>query len=445
MTLLDRFRTQSRDKHPDPAVRLAFVDELPLDDRDDDRGDGARRRRRARAAGRGRQADGAGSLAAIARDDRDESVRAQARAMLRDIALEAFEDVGEAESLEAVDAIGDPRVLGQIAKTRDARDRRACARSRASTMRTCSARSRGTPSLEAVRSAGARVAARARRPRELLAVAMNSDFKDTALAAVDAIADRAGAGSDHRARQEQERRQARARASCARRRSRRRATPAEAAAERRRRSSPHIRRSLEPEVETASPPHGDPLAAALEADEDARRTRPRRVERAGRGRRRNARACRRRPTPKRAKRERANRERRQARLGELVGTAVASAPRTIGSRRPRASASAIVAREWRDLSDRHRRRPGPARAISPRSTAQLTAREHEAREADARARREALARLTASARPRRAAGRASADLTLKAAERALRDVRDGARRRAAAADQAGLRRGDARG
>jgi hypothetical protein len=61
-------------------------------------------------------------LAAIAREDRDDSVRAQAAAMLRDLALEAFEDTGEAESLEAVEAIADPRVLGQIAKssTRDA-------------------------------------------------------------------------------------------------------------------------------------------------------------------------------------------------------------------------------------------------------------------------------------------------------------------------------------
>ena len=34
MTLLDRFRTQTRHKHPDPAVRLAYVAEIPLDDRD---------------------------------------------------------------------------------------------------------------------------------------------------------------------------------------------------------------------------------------------------------------------------------------------------------------------------------------------------------------------------------------------------------------------------
>jgi peroxiredoxin Q/BCP len=90
MTLLDRFRTQSRDKHPDPAVRLAFVDELPIDDRttiaamareDDD----ARVRRAAVA-----KLMAPGPLAAIARDDRDESVRQQAVTMLRDIALEAL-------------------------------------------------------------------------------------------------------------------------------------------------------------------------------------------------------------------------------------------------------------------------------------------------------------------------------------------------------------------
>ena len=31
MTLLDSFRAQSRDKHSDPAARLAFVEQLPLE------------------------------------------------------------------------------------------------------------------------------------------------------------------------------------------------------------------------------------------------------------------------------------------------------------------------------------------------------------------------------------------------------------------------------
>src|SRR5262245_15983134 len=185
MTLLDRFRTQSRDKHPDPAVRLAFVDELPIDDRltiaaiareDDD----ARVRRAAVA-----KLMAPGPLAAIARDDRDESVRQQATAMLRDIALEAFEDVSEAESLEAVDEIGDPRTLGQIAKTasRDIVAERALSRIDDGRMLGSVARHavletvRGH-ALESVRMRGDRA--------ELLAIAMNSDFKDSAVAAVDA-------------------------------------------------------------------------------------------------------------------------------------------------------------------------------------------------------------------------------------------------------------------
>ena len=34
MTLIDRFRTQGRHKHPDPAVRLAYVEEVPLEERE---------------------------------------------------------------------------------------------------------------------------------------------------------------------------------------------------------------------------------------------------------------------------------------------------------------------------------------------------------------------------------------------------------------------------
>ncbi len=56
-------------------------------------------------------------LAAIARDDKDESVRAQAATMLRDIALESFEELGEADSLEAVDLTAEPKALAHLAKT----------------------------------------------------------------------------------------------------------------------------------------------------------------------------------------------------------------------------------------------------------------------------------------------------------------------------------------
>ncbi len=58
MTLLDRFRSQPRDKHPDVAVRLAYVEELPLDDPQ--------------------------AIAAMARDDADPRVRRAAVAKLMD-------------------------------------------------------------------------------------------------------------------------------------------------------------------------------------------------------------------------------------------------------------------------------------------------------------------------------------------------------------------------
>ena len=95
MALLDRFRTQPRHKHPDAAVRLAYVEELPLDDRDQlaaiARDDEDRHVRRAAVA----KLMAPSALAAIVRDDPDEGVRNQATEMLRDIALEAFEGVGE--------------------------------------------------------------------------------------------------------------------------------------------------------------------------------------------------------------------------------------------------------------------------------------------------------------------------------------------------------------
>src|SRR3954469_1213662 len=104
MTLLDRFRAQSRDKHSDPAVRLAFVEQLALSEKDAivaaAREDEDPRVRKAAVA----QVMDASVLATVLRDETDDNVRAQAAAMLRDVALEAFEEVGEAESVEAIDA-----------------------------------------------------------------------------------------------------------------------------------------------------------------------------------------------------------------------------------------------------------------------------------------------------------------------------------------------------
>src|SRR5262245_47246306 len=108
MALLDRFRAHPRQKHTDPAVRLAFVNELPITERDllaeIVRDDGDARVRRAAAA----KLLDPGALATVLRNDADEGVRVQALAMLRDLALESFEGAGEAEALSAVDVLTDP-------------------------------------------------------------------------------------------------------------------------------------------------------------------------------------------------------------------------------------------------------------------------------------------------------------------------------------------------
>ena len=190
MTLLDRFRTQTRHKHPDPAVRLSYVAEIPLDDRETiaamAREDEDPRVRRAAV---GKLMDAA-ALGGIARDDADESVRAAALDMLRDLALEAFEGTAEPDSLDAVDAISDPRILAQVAKTagREIVALRALSR-------TSDAHSLGSIARHASHEAVRRAAFERLRERselsEILAVAMNSEFKDTGLSAVEVISDHA--------------------------------------------------------------------------------------------------------------------------------------------------------------------------------------------------------------------------------------------------------------
>ena len=118
MTLLDKFRTQPRDKHPDAAVRLSYVEEIPLGERDaiaaiakDDEDP------RVRKAAVSKLMDPAALGADCARRQRRRRARRGAIAMLRDIALDAFEGISETDSLDAVDAIADPKLLAQIAKS----------------------------------------------------------------------------------------------------------------------------------------------------------------------------------------------------------------------------------------------------------------------------------------------------------------------------------------
>ncbi|HWW83609.1 MAG TPA: hypothetical protein VNZ26_08420, partial [Vicinamibacterales bacterium] len=116
MALLDRFRAQPRQKHTDPIVRLAFVQEIPLDEHEVlaemARGDADVRVRRAAVA----KLMDPPSLAIIAESDSDESVRTLATSMLRDIALEAFEGVSETQSLSAVERLNDAKSLTAVAR-----------------------------------------------------------------------------------------------------------------------------------------------------------------------------------------------------------------------------------------------------------------------------------------------------------------------------------------
>jgi uncharacterized protein DUF349 len=415
MTLLDRFRTQSRDKHSDPAVRLAFVDELPIDDRTTiaaiAREDEDARVRRAAVA----KLMAPAPLAAIARDDRDEGVRQQATAMLRDIALEAFEDVSEAESLEAVDAIGDLRMLAQIAKTatREIVAARALARIDDGHLLGSVARHAVLETMRGQAVESLRV--RGDRP-ELLATAMNSDFKDSAVVAVDSLGERPeldqiiargkNKSAVKRARaivREAEERAAREAAEAAA-----EATAALIAA------SPAI---VEPEGDTASPPHGDPLAGPLAPDvapaesaEDRQRDEEHAANRARLQAQEDAAA-------QEAKTRES--ERRHARLTELVALATeAVADSDLAAARKR---FAVVAREWRDLSTGIDVHPDLLTRYQELDT-QLSARDRDAREADAKARREALGRLQ-HLLSRIEPLSARSDLSLKAAERALRDIR----------------------
>jgi hypothetical protein len=187
MAILDRFRSLPANKHADPDVRLAHVEALSLEEREQlvsiAREDESARVRRAAV---GKLMDPV-VLAAVAREDQDAAVRTHAVSMLRDIALEAFEETGESEALAAVDAVVDPKTLSHIAKTakRESVARRALAG-------VADARTFGSIARHAVLESVRQAAFEAvDEHSEIVAIAMNSEFKDTALAAVEQLTDRA--------------------------------------------------------------------------------------------------------------------------------------------------------------------------------------------------------------------------------------------------------------
>ena len=413
MTLLDRFRTQPQ-KHPDPAVRLAHVGEIPLSERDliaaIARGDEDVRVRRAAVA---KLLDPA-ALGAISRGDADESVRGDAAVMLRDIALEAFEGVAEQDSLEAVDALVDVRALAQVAKTAGREIVALRALSRVAETHVLGSIARHAAS-EAVRRAAFE---RVRGDRaEVLSVAINSEFKDTALAAVDSITDRA----------ELEQIALRGKNRSAAKRARVIVREADDRAEADRRAEPSAASEAADASRTsvaAEPGRGEGVSEAAllaaAADEERRRA----AEAAAK---RDQEAGVREEVAERARQQAASEaaaaerqaERRHARLAELIEMAVAAASDAdfSGAR----NRFGVVRREWKDLASGVDV-PEALAARFAELESQLATREAATREADARARREALARMEQLA-SRVEALAARADLSLKAAEHGLRDSR----------------------
>jgi hypothetical protein len=413
MPILDRFRAQPRQKHPDPAVRLSFVQEIPIDEHDllseIARDDEDARVRRAAAA----KLMNPAALAAIARDDADESVRSQATAMLRDIALEAFEGVGEAESLAAIDALTDAKMLLTVAKTASRETTAARAADRVTDAHALGSIAR----VAAHESVRRQAFERLNDPHEILAIALNSDFKDPATDAVDRFSDRKTLDEiavraknrnvskrartllreiDDRAAQEAAAAAAEADAAA---QAAHAAAIAEAAARTAREDAERAADAARARAAQAESLRAEEEAAAeRRAEQDA-------AERA----------------QKEADAELARKEadRRRSRLAELITAAeTASANEDLGAAR---RGLAMARHEWKDVAS-GLEVDAELTGRFAAAEARVTARDTAAQDEDRRTRKEALDRLLQLAtrvEPLAARG----DLMLKPAERALRDLR----------------------
>ena len=424
MALLDRFRTQSRHKNPDPAVRLAFVQEIPLEEREllteIAREDTDPRVRRAAVS---KLMDPA-ALAGVARDDADEHVRTQANDMLRDIALEAFEGVGEAESGAAVDALADMKTLVGIAKNASRESVAMRALARVSDQHVLGSIARHAEH-EPVRLAAYE---RLQDQGEILSLALNSEFRDPTVAAVDRITDR---GELEQIASRAKNKSASKRARGILREAEERVAQEAAAAEAAARASAELAQAAakaaadwaaEREAEARA---AETTRAAAESDAGNEQARAQAAEHDREQQAAAERAREEQAAAERARAEAAAEEaqkdsaRRHARLIELADEAVKAAP--IEDLAAARRLFSVIRREWNSLAAIGAAEPDVALRYAEAETA-FTARENAAHEEDQRVRREALARLQQLAsRIEPIATRA--DLTLKAGERALKDIR----------------------
>jgi hypothetical protein len=417
MAILDRFRTQARHKHPDAAVRLAFVQELPLEEREllgeIAREDADLRVRRAAVA----KLMDPTALAAVARGDADPQVRAQAVGMLRDIALEAFEGVSEQDSAAAVDALEDAKTIVGLAKnaSRESTALRALGRvddahALGSIARHAEHESVRTRAFETISDHG-----------EILSIALNSDFRDPTLAAVERITDRGELEQiATRAKNKSAAKRARALARDIddRRAAEAAAQAAAALAERAARAAEEAARvAREKEAADEAVRAVAAAAATQEAEQRAREDAERRriEEEAAAHRLDEARAA------ERARLDALQKEaeRRIARLSELADEAAkASVIEDLAAARRQFG---LIRKEWNAVAAGGPAAPEVALRYAEIDAA-FAARDGAARAAEDRAKHEALTRLQHLA-SRIEALAARTDLSLKAGERALKELR----------------------
>jgi hypothetical protein len=415
MALLDRFRAQPRQKHVDPAIRLAFVQEIPLDEREllveMAREDGDPRVRRAAVA----KIMDPTALASVARADADESVRAQALTMLRDIAVEAFEGIGAAEGLNAVDALGalfEVKTLAVIAKSAPSEGVAARALSAITEHHILGSVARHAEHESVRRAAFSRLTD----PGEVLSVALNSEFRDPTVEAVERVSDREELEQiANRARNRSAAKRARA---MVREMDERAAQGREAAAAAAADAAAAEAETTQAARVQAAADMSAPDPAALERDAArlaAARAAAVAAETAAAERARQA-----------AERERERQEaaikaaeRSRVRLTELVQEAARAA--AIDDLDAARRQLMVVSREWNEVSGHMAPEPDVAARYAEIDHA-FGVRDAAAREADQKTRRDALSRLQ-QLLTRSEALAVRDDLTLKAGERSLREVR----------------------
>ena len=183
MGLFDRFRSQPRWKNANPAIRLAALEEMPLDQQDllvsiarEDRDPSVRLAALKKVLS-------PSVIAEISRSESDHRVREEAHTLLVDLAVGAFENTTEAECLAALAGLGEQKHVVSVARGSSNE-----AVARAALQRVDDQAGLGSiarrAALAPIRTAALeRISGEA----ELAAVALRSEFKDVTLAAVERI------------------------------------------------------------------------------------------------------------------------------------------------------------------------------------------------------------------------------------------------------------------